>query len=359
MTLAEISGQLEGELDGDGSITITGVAKIEDAQPGDITFLANLKYKKYLGTTKASAILVGRDLPAGELATRTASLRLVRVSDPYTAFLKLVERFHPAPVPLPKGIHPSAVIAATAAIGSDVAIGAHVVIGERTKIGERAAIYHGTVLGDDVRIGEDSLLYANVTVREQCIVGARAIIHSGAVIGSDGFGFAPTPDKRYEKIPQRGIVVIEDDVEIGANSTIDRATIGETRIRCGVKLDNLIHIAHNVVVGEHTVIAAQTGISGSTKIGKNCMIAGQVGIVGHVEIADGVTLGAQSGVSKSLTGTGKMYFGYPAKEYHQSLRIEAALRQLPELIAEVRKLEQRCAELEKALTHPAATSQQH
>jgi UDP-3-O-[3-hydroxymyristoyl] glucosamine N-acyltransferase len=359
MTLAEISGQLEGELDGNGSITIKGVAKIEDAQPGDITFLANLKYKKYLGTTKASAILIGRDMQVEELATRTTPLHLVRVSDPYTAFLKLVERFHPAPTPLAKGIHPSAVIARSATIGNDVAIGAHVVIGERTRIEDRTTISHGTVLSDDVHIGEDSVLYANVTVREQCIIGKRAIIHSGSVIGSDGFGFAPTADKSYEKIPQRGIVFIEDDVEIGANCTIDRATIGETRICHGAKLDNLIHIAHNVVVGENTVIAAQTGISGSTKIGKNCMIGGQVGIVGHVEIADDIILGAQSGISKSLTGSGKTYFGYPAKELHQSLRIEAALRQLPELIVEVRKLEQRCAELEKTLNHPATTSQQH
>ncbi|HEV8537632.1 MAG TPA: UDP-3-O-(3-hydroxymyristoyl)glucosamine N-acyltransferase, partial [Bacteroidota bacterium] len=227
---------------------------------------------------------------------------------------------------------------------------------ERCSVADNVSIYPGSVIGEDVTIGEGSVLYANITIREQCRIGRRAIVHAGAVIGSDGFGFAPKPDGTYEKIPQRGIVVIEDDVEIGANCTIDRATIGETRIRRGVKLDNLIHIAHNVVVGENTVIAAQSGISGSTKIGKNCVLAGQVGIAGHVEIADHVTLGAQSGVSKSIKASGKTYFGYPAQELHQALRIEASLRKLPELASEVRELSRRCAELEKALGNPAPTS---
>ena len=359
MTLAEISKLLNGELTGDGNVGIERVAKIEEAEPGDITFLANLKYKKYLATTKATAVLVARDAQLEELAKRDFPIHLVKVADPYVAFLQLVERFHPAATPLPKGIHPSAVIASSATIGKDAAIGAHVVIGERCVIGDDVTIYHGSVLADDVTIDDYSLLHANVTIREQCEVGKRAIIHSGTVVGSDGFGFAPKPDGTYEKIPQRGIVVIKDDVEIGANCTIDRATIGETLIKQGVKLDNLVHIAHNVVIGENTVIAAQTGISGSTKIGKNCMLAGQVGIVGHVEIADRITLGAQSGVSKSLTDSGKTYFGYPAKELHQALRIEASLRQLPELINEVRDLAKRCAEIEKALNHSANKSEQH
>jgi UDP-3-O-[3-hydroxymyristoyl] glucosamine N-acyltransferase len=357
MTLRELSALVSGELVGDGGIPITGVAKIEDAGPGDITFLANLKYKKYLPTTAASAVLISREGEQfEELRRRTAPLHLVRVVDPYAAFMKLVEHFYPPPTPVQKGLHPTAVIAPTAKLGPDLAIGAHVVVGERCVIANGATLDHGTIVGDDAVIGENSVLYANVTVRDHCSIGNRVIIHSGTVIGSDGFGFVPTPDKKYQKIPQRGNVTIEDDVEIGANCAIDRATLGTTTIRRGVKLDNLIHVAHNVVIGEHTVIAAQSGISGSTKIGRHCVLGGQVGIVGHVEIADDITLGAQSGISKSLTGSGKMYFGYPAKEYHQALRIEAALRQLPELIAEVRKLEQRCSELEKISHGSADTS---
>ncbi|HTK82365.1 MAG TPA: UDP-3-O-(3-hydroxymyristoyl)glucosamine N-acyltransferase [Bacteroidota bacterium] len=360
MTLGEIGKLLDGDLEGDGNVTIARVAKIEDAAAGDITFLANLKYRKHLATTKASAILVARGAEFEELSHKESDRPpfLLRVADPYMAFLVLVDRFNPPPAPLPPGIHPTAIVAPTAKLGSGTAIGAHVVVGDRCTVGARTSLYHGTVLQEGVQIGDDAVLYPNVTVREECKIGNRAVIHSGTVIGSDGFGFAPLPDGTYKKIPQRGTVSIEDDVEIGANCAIDRATIGETSIRRGVKLDNLIHIAHNVIIGENTVIAAQTGISGSTKIGSNCIIAGQVGIVGHIEIADRVTLGAQSGISKSLTESGKMYFGYPAKEYHQALRIEGALRQLPELLAQIRKLEERCAELEKGAKH-SSQSQSH
>jgi UDP-3-O-[3-hydroxymyristoyl] glucosamine N-acyltransferase len=232
------------------------------------------------------------------------------------------------------------VIAPSAAIGAGAAIGAHVVIGERSSVGSRCTLGPGTVLGDDVILGEASQIASNVSIRERCRIGARAIIHAGAVIGADGFGFAPKPDGTYEKIPHRGTVVIEDDVEIGANSTIDRATIGETRLCTGVKLDNLVQVAHNVVIGEHTVIAAQSGISGSTRIGKHCMVAGQVGFAGHLEIADHTSFGAQSGVPKSVTKPGATYFGTPAKELHQRLRIEAALTELPELLAQVRSLKE-------------------
>lgn len=358
MTLGEISKLLEGDLDGDGKVTITRVAKIEDAGSGDITFLANLKYRKHLATTKASAVLVARGAEFEELSGIAHPPILLRVADPYTAFVTLVGRFYPPPAPLAAGIHPTAIVAPTAKLGPGAAIGAHVVVGDRCTIGAGTSLYHGTVLQEGVQIGDDTVLYPNVTVREDCKIGNRAVIHSGAVIGSDGFGFAPLPDGTYKKIPQRGTVNIEDDVEIGANCTIDRATIGETTIHRGVKLDNLIHIAHNVIIGENTVIAAQTGISGSTRIGSNCIIAGQVGIVGHIEIADHVTLGAQSGVSKSLTESGKMYFGYPAKEHHQALRIEGALRQLPGLLAQIRKLEERCSELEKGTDH-SSQSQSH
>lgn len=346
MKLTEVAGIVHGKVEGNGDLEIERLSKIEEAGAGDITFLANPKYAKYLATTSASAVLVTRESVPGELALRASPIHLVRVDNPYLAFLKLIEVFYPSPEPLARGIHPTAVVADTATLGHGVAIGAHVHVGKRCKVGDNVALHPGVVLYDDVEIGSDSLLYANVTVRDRCRVGKRAIVHSGTVIGSDGFGFAPKQDGTYEKIPQRGIVVVEDDVEIGANCAIDRATIGETRIKRGVKLDNLIQVAHNVVISEDTVIAAQTGISGSTKIGKNCMIGGQVGFVGHIQIADRTTIGAQSGISKSLPEPGKTYFGYPAKELHQALRMEGALRQLPEVLVEIRDLKKRLEELE-------------
>jgi UDP-3-O-[3-hydroxymyristoyl] glucosamine N-acyltransferase len=242
-------------------------------------------------------------------------------------------------------------------LSGSAAVGAHVTVGERSVIAEGAALHSGTVIGDDVRIGKGSLIYANVTVREGCTIGDRVIIHSGTVIGSDGFGFAPKEDGTYEKIPQRGTVIIEDDVEIGANCAIDRATIGATIIRRGAKLDNLIQVAHNVVIGENTVIAAQTGISGSTKVGKHCAIAGQVGLTGHIEIADNTTIGAQSGVPKSITKSGKIYFGYPARELGQTLKIEAALGQLPELLHEIRKMQKKIEELDKIINAKSPTQE--
>lgn len=345
MKLSDIAAHVHGEIEGEKNVDIERLAKIEDAGIGDITFLSNPKYAKYLATTGATAVLVARGAEYKELRNRTVPLSLVRVDDPYSSFAKLVEVFHPSSATLPAGIHPTAVVPKSAALGKTVAIGAHVVLGERCKIGDGAALWHGVVLGDDVEVGDETLLYANVTVREQCRIGARVIIHSGTVIGSDGFGFAPQADGTYAKIPQRGIVVVEDDVEIGANCAIDRATIGETRIKRGAKLDNLIQIAHNVIVGENTAIAAQTGISGSTKLGKNCVLAGQVGLVGHIHLAERTTIAAQSGVHKSVTEPGKTLFGSPATEHHERLRIEAAIRQLPELLATVRSLQKQLEQL--------------
>ncbi|MBI4547723.1 MAG: UDP-3-O-(3-hydroxymyristoyl)glucosamine N-acyltransferase [Ignavibacteriae bacterium] len=349
MKLSEIARLLNGEIVGNGDVEIERVEKIEDAGPGDITFLSNQKYRKHLKTTAASAVLISNDTLLEDLKELPSPLHFVKVSDPYLSFQQLLDHFHPQVMPLEKGIHPTAVIAKTAVLGEGVAIGAHVVICEHCQIGAHVSIYPATVIADGVEIGEGSILYSNITVREQCKIGKRAIIHAGTVIGSDGFGFAPKDDGTYQKIPQRGNVIIEGDVEIGANCTIDRATIGSTIIRKGVKLDNLIHVAHNVIIGENTVIAAQTGISGSTKIGKNCVIAGQVGFVGHIEIADRSTFGAQSGISKSFTEPGKTYFGYPAKEHHQALRIEGALRQLPELLVEIRSMKKRLEEVEQLL----------
>jgi UDP-3-O-[3-hydroxymyristoyl] glucosamine N-acyltransferase len=353
MTLSEIGAIVRGDTEGDGDIPIQRLAKIEEAGEGDLTFLANPKYAKYLSSTKASAILVARNVEYKELRQRKRPIVLVRVDDPYAAFARLIDVFHPSTAALPSGIHPSAMVARSAVIGKDAAIGAHVVIGERCRIGHGAVLWHGVVVGDDGEVGDRSVIYPNVTLREQCKVGKRVIVHSGTVIGSDGFGFAPKADGTYEKIQQRGIVVIEDDVEIGANCAIDRATIGETRIKRGAKLDNLIQVAHNVVIGENTVIAAQTGISGSTKIGNGCIIAGQVGFVGHIEIADKTTVAAQSGVHKSVKEPGKTFFGYPALEHHERLRIEAALRQLPELITTVRALQKQLEELSQSLKRNA------
>jgi len=349
MKLTDIARLVGGEITGSADAEIERVAKIEEAVPGDITFLSNLKYKRHLSTTNASAVLLTRGASFEELTRRPAPITIVSVSDPYKSFLILLDLFNPAPKPLAPGIHPTAVIASSAQVSNSAAVGAHVTVGERSVIAEGAALHSGTVIGDDVRIGKGSLIYANVTIREGCTIGDRVIIHSGTVIGSDGFGFTPMEDGTYEKIPQRGTVIIEEDVEIGANCAIDRATIGATIIRRGAKLDNLIQVAHNVVVGEDTVIAAQTGISGSTKIGKHCAIAGQVGLTGHIEIADNTTIGAQSGVPKSITKPGKIYFGYPARELSQTLKIEAALGQLPELLHELRKMQKKIEELDQII----------
>lgn len=354
-TLRDIAGALGAEIDGDPSLTIVRVAKIEDAQAGDISFLANPKYLKHLETTRASALIVGKAVVAPERADghRPAYLR---VEDPYASFLKILLLFHPPADPLPPGIHPTAVIDPTAVLGGDVRIGALAVIGERCRIGDGAMIMQGTVVGRDVRVGAKSLLYANVTVREGCIIGERVIIHSGSVIGSDGFGFAPKPDGTYEKIPQLGTVVVGDDVEIGANCAVDRATMGETRIENGAKLDNLIQVAHNVVIGENTVIAAQAGISGSTKIGKRNMIGGQVGFTGHLEIADDSKWGAQCGVHRSAHKAGGTYMGTPAVPFREASKIMGAMPQLPDALATIRELKNEVAAMKRELDGLKAAS---
>lgn len=359
MILSDIATLVHGTLSGDGLIGIERVAKIEDAIPGDITFLANQKYRKHLLTTRASAVLIARDENFKELAESTNAIALVRVPDPYLAFLKLIEIFHPPAERLPEGVHSSAVVSPSAKLGGNIAVGAHVVIGQRCVIGEGSTIHPGVVVGDDVTIGTDALLYSNVSIRECCKLGDRVTIHPGAVIGSDGFGFAPKPDGTYEKIPQRGIVVIESDVEIGSNTTIDRATLGETRIKQGAKLDNLVQIGHNVVIGRHTVIAGQSGISGSTKIGDYCVIAGQVGFAGHLEIADHTTFGAKTGVPKSIKESGKIYFGYPARELRTTLKLEAALNQLPQLLVDVREMGSRLETLGEKLNELSKNSSNH
>jgi UDP-3-O-[3-hydroxymyristoyl] glucosamine N-acyltransferase len=348
--LASLASICGAAIDGDPSTVITGVAAIQDAQSGQITFLANKRYERYLDTTRASAIILDETT-----SVHRKDIAVLRMRNPYFGFVVALRHFHPPGSPYAPGIHPHATVHPSAQLGADVHIGARAVIEEGVSIGARSAIAAGTVLTKDVTVGEDCILHPNVTVLARAALGHRVIVHSGATIGSDGFGFAPV-EGRFEKIPQTGTVILRDDVEIGANSTIDRATLGATVIGRGTKLDNLIQIAHNVEIGEDSVIAAQSGVSGSTMLGSRVMIGGQVGIVGHLEIADGVSIGAQSGVSKSILDKGKVFRGSPAHELREELRQEAALRRLPELIATVRALEERIARLEQAgiLQQPAS-----
>lgn len=338
--LAEIAKWIGGTVDGDDSLQISGLAKIEEAQPGQLTFIANPKYSKYAETTRASAILVDLDFAKSEKT-------LIRVKDPYFAFLKVVKHLYPEQIGVEPGVHPSAVVGEGSTVGKEVRIGPFVAIGRNCRIGDGVTLYPGVVLGDNVSIGDGSLLYANVSVREGCRIGGNVIIHMGAVIGSDGFGFAFV-DGHYEKIPQTGIVVIEDDVEIGANTTIDRATLGETIIRRGTKIDNLVQIAHNVEIGEHTAIAAQAGISGSTKIGKYVKMGGQAGLVGHISVGDYAAVGAQAGVTKAVPP--KVFVsGYPAREHMKAKREEASLARLPELLKKIRRMEAEITALREKL----------
>lgn len=348
MTVRDIAAAIRAEVDGDAAVAIRRVAKIEEAGEGDISFLANPKYLRHLESTRASAVIVRRGTtpPPRPDGARTVYLR---VDDPYASFLKVLLLFNPPEEPLPPGIHATAVVDPSARLGNDVRIGPLAVIGERCSVADGARIMAGVVLGRDVTLGAQSLLYPGVLVREGCRVGARVIIHSGTVIGSDGFGFAPAPDGHYEKIPQLGIVVVEDDVEIGANCAVDRATMGETRIERGAKLDNLIQVAHNVVIGADTVIAAQAGISGSTKIGKRNMVGGQVGFTGHLEIADDSKWGAQSGVHRSAHKPGGTYMGTPAVPFREASRIMGAWPQLPDALDTIRDLRNEIEALKKEL----------
>ena len=338
-----LAGKLGAVVEGDGETVVRALAPIEEAGPGDLTFLANKKYQKYLETTRATAVII-----ANETVVTRSDVSYLRMKDPYFGFVQSLRLFHPPARYAEPGIHPLSFVDPSAIVDAEATIGAFAFVGKNARIGRGSIVAEGVVIRDDVEIGDDCLLYPNVSILDRTRIGSRVIIHAGTTIGSDGFGFAPVGD-RYEKIPQVGFVVIEDDAEIGANSCIDRGTIGPTLIRRGAKLDNLIQIAHNVEVGENSIVAAQSGISGSTMLGRNVIVAGQVGLVGHISIGDRVTIGAQSGVSKDLEGEGKMFRGSPAREIHDELRLEAAIRHLPDLIRTVRRQEARIAELEEAL----------
>ena len=337
--VGDIATMIGAQVVGDAEQWISSLAKIEEGNPGSLTFLANPKYESFLYTTQATAVIVSSDFQAKQPVSAT----LLKAKDPYMAFAQLLQRFMQF-VQNKSGIEQPSFIAETAQIGKNVYIGAFAYIGNGAIIGDGVKIYPHTYVGDYAAVGEGSTLYANVSLYYGCKIGKHCIVHSGAVIGSDGFGFAPQPDGQFQKIPQTGIVRLEDNVEIGAGCTIDRATLGETVIRKGAKLDNLIQVAHNVEIGENTVIAAQTGISGSTKIGNNCMIGGQVGIVGHIKLADGTKIGAQSGVSKTVEEKGKALRGSPAQDYKLQLRSEAVFRNLD-------AIDKRLHQLEKAIAN--------
>ncbi len=345
MKLSEIAGLLNGELVGDPDIEVISAGKIESANPDDITFIANPAYEKYIDGTEAAAVIVSRKFSPPKNLTGFGNLSglkvsLIKVDDPYLSFLKILEVISPKAELIPEGIHTSAVIENSAELSENISIGANCYIGTNCKVGSQTKILPNSVLLNGVQVGEDVIIYPNVTVHNGCKIGDRVIIHSGTVVGCDGFGQAKDADGSYKKIPQTGIVVIEDDVEIGSNCCIDRATIGETKICKGVKLDNQIQIAHNVYIGENTVIAAQTGIAGSTKVGKNCMMGGKVGIVGHIEICDNVIITAASNVSKSITEPGT-YSGYRAQPMKKELRKEALLRNLESLQKEIQDIKRK------------------
>jgi UDP-3-O-[3-hydroxymyristoyl] glucosamine N-acyltransferase len=332
-TARQIADILDGKVEGDPEVVVSRLAKIEEGLPGTMTFLANPLYTPHIYTTKASVIIVNEDFTPSQPIAGT----LIRVENAYTSFAKLLEIFQNLQSGK-KGISPYAFISKSAKIGEDVYIGEFVSVGDNAVIGNQVQLYPQTFIGDNVTIGDKTTIFAGVKIYHDCMVGSDCTLHAGIVIGADGFGFAPQADNQYKKVIQAGNVVIHDNVEIGANTTIDRATLGSTVIHRGVKIDNLVQLAHNVEIGENTVIAAQTGISGSTKIGKNCMIAGQVGIIGHLNIGDNVKIGAQSGIEHDIKD-GDVFLGTPALEAGKTRRLYVYWRNFDQLAKKIYQLE--------------------
>ena len=339
-TAAQIAMLINGTVEGNPETAVGSFGKIEEAKNGDLSFLANPKYEEFFYTTQASVLIVNESFQPRQKTNAT----LIRVKDSYSAFAILLSKYQEMMQQQFNGIQEPSYISKTAQLGENVFIGAFTYVGDNVKIGKNSKVYPQVYLGNQVEIGENCTIHPGVKIYHQCKIGNNVVIHSGTVIGSDGFGFAPQADGSFIKVPQIGNVIVEDHVEIGSNTTIDRATIGSTIIKKGAKLDNLIQIAHNVEIGSASVIAAQTGISGSTKIGKQVMIGGQAGIVGHISIGDGAKINAQSGVSKSLEN-GKTVTGTPAYDYTQALRGQAALRKLPEMQKRLQELEDLVKEL--------------
>jgi UDP-3-O-[3-hydroxymyristoyl] glucosamine N-acyltransferase len=342
VNLREIADRLGCRLEGDGELDIRRVAGIERAEPGDLTFLAHQKYASKFAKTRASAVIVALDVPAGD-----ASCALLRTDQPYLAFARAVGLLMPS-APPPTGVDPTSSIAPDATIGADAAIGAFVTIGAGASIGARTIIYPNVVVGPGARIGDDCAIHSQVSIRDRVVLGDRVVVQDGSVLGSEGFGFARQADGTHLKIPQRAGLVIEDDVEIGANTTIDRPAIGETRIGAGTKIDNLVQIGHGVTVGRRVLFAAQVGIAGSCVIEDDVVLAGQVGVANHVRLGKRVLATAQTGIPNSLDD-GAYVSGYPAIDHREWLKSSAVYRQLPALRKRVATLEQRIAELEERL----------
>lgn len=337
----QIAQLINGKIEGDPHSSVSSFGKIEDAVSGQLAFLSNPKYEDFLYTTQASIVIINESL---SLKTKVDST-LIRVSDAYAAFATLLDAYQQMQRHSLSGTEQPVYVHESAKLGDNIYLGAFAYIGQNAVVGNNVKIFPGVYIGPNVTIGDHSILYAGVKIYHDCAVGSQVIIHSGTVIGSDGFGFAPMSDGTLKKVPQIGNVVIEDNVEIGANTTIDRSTMGSTIIRKGAKLDNLVQIAHNVEIGTNTVVAAQTGISGSSKVGNNVMIGGQTGIAGHLQIADGTKLNGKSGVIKSILEPNTALDGNPAFNFTSSMKSKAALRRLPELERRVRELENLINEL--------------
>jgi UDP-3-O-[3-hydroxymyristoyl] glucosamine N-acyltransferase len=332
-TARQIAAELNGTVEGNPDVIISNLSKIEEGIPGTMSFLANRAYTSYIYTSKSSIVVVNRDF----IPIQPISATLIRVDDAYSSFAHLLELFNPNKC-RETGISPLSFISKTARVGDNAYICEFVFIGKNVVVGNNVNLYPHVYVGDNTQIGDDSTLLSGVKLYPDTIIGRKCTIHSGVVIGSDGFGFAPQTETEYKKLIQVGNVIIEDNVEIGANTTIDRATLGSTRISKGVKLDNLIQLGHNVEIGENTVIAAQTGIAGSTKIGKNCLIGGQVGIVGHLVIGDNVKIGAQSGIEHDIKD-GDIYLGTPALEIKKTRRLYVHWRNFDEIVRKISRIE--------------------
>jgi UDP-3-O-[3-hydroxymyristoyl] glucosamine N-acyltransferase len=346
--LSELATRLDCRLEGDGELDVTRVAGIQDARPGDVTFLANPKYEKLLATTRATAVILKDEAPAAPCA-------MLRARDPYLAFARAVSLFAPVSRPAP-GVHALAAIAADASLGADVSVGPFVAIGEGARIGERTVIYPNVTIGAGATVGSDCTIHSNAAIRERCTVGDRVILQNGVVVGGDGYGFVRRGDGTHEKIPQVAVVVIEDDVELGANTTVDRPAVGETRIKAGTKIDNLVQIGHGVTVGRNVLMAAQVGIAGSTDVEDDVVFGGQVGVGGHLTIGRGAIAVGQSGVTNSLD-PGAFVAGYPAIDSRDWRKASVLFRRLPEMKRRIEQLEARVAELTQALSHPERSSE--
>ena len=335
-TAQQIADLINGKIEGDPNVAVSSFGKLEEATKGQLAFLANPKYEEFLYTTEASVIIINTSL----LVEKHLNATLIRVPDAYSSFAVILTAYSEMAKANLTGVQEPSYISKTVKLGENVFVGAFAYLGNNVKIGDNAKIYPQVFLGDNVSVGANSIIYPGVKIHHDCVIEENVCIHAGCIIGGDGFGYAPQADGSFKKVPQIGNVVIEKNVEIGANTTIDRSTIGSTIIKEGAKLDNLIQVAHNVEIGMNTVIAAQSGISGSTKIGKNVMIGGQAGIVGHIHIADGSKINAQSGVGKSIKTPNTAVTGSPAYDYTLALRSQILSRNLPELEKRIKKLEQ-------------------